>query len=59
MLDLLIRIILSQDLECIRVISTQVRSGVAKHFLTKCKDVGRIENIEVHLIDKLKKVTMM
>ena len=28
------------------------RCGVAKHFLNKCIDVGRIEDIEVHLIEQ-------
>ena len=26
---------------------------VAKHFLTKCTDVGKVENIEVHLIEQV------
>ena len=29
------------------------RCGVAKHFLTKCTDVGELENIEVHLIEQV------
>ena len=29
------------------------RCGVAKHFLTKCTDVGKLENIEVHLIEQV------
>ena len=29
------------------------RCGVAKHLLTKCTDVGKLENIEVHLIEKV------
>ena len=55
MLGLLIRIILSLDLEYIRVILTQVRTGVVwlKIFLTKCTDVGKPENIEVHLIEHI------
>ena len=52
-MDLLIRIILSLDLGYIRVISTQVRTGVVWHFLTKCTDVDKIENIEVHLIEQV------
>ena len=27
--------------------------GVAKHFLNKCTDVGKLENIEVHLIEQV------
>ena len=30
------------------------RCGVAKHFLTKCTDVGKLENSEVHLIEQVK-----
>ena len=26
---------------------------MAKHFLTKCTDVGKLENIEVHLIEQV------
>ena len=29
------------------------RCGVAKHFLTKYADVGKLENIEVHLIEQV------
>ena len=29
------------------------RCGVAKHFLTKFADVGKLENIEVHLIEQV------
>ena len=29
------------------------RYGVAKHFLTKCTDVGKLENIEVHLVEQV------
>ena len=29
------------------------RCGVAKHFLTKCADAGKLENIEVHLIEQV------
>ena len=29
------------------------RRGVAKHFLTKCTDVGKLEIIEVHLIEQV------
>ena len=33
--------------------SVKDRCGVAKHFLTKCTDEGKIENIEFHLIDQV------
>ena len=29
------------------------RCGVAKHFLTKGTDVGKLENVEVHLIEQV------
>ena len=29
------------------------RCGVAKHVLNKCTDVGKLENIEVHLIEQV------
>ena len=29
------------------------RCRVAKHFLTKCTDVGKLENIEVHIIEQV------
>ena len=29
--------------------------GVAKHFSTKCKDLGKLENIKVHLIEQVEK----
>ena len=29
------------------------RCGVAKHFLTKCRDAGKLENIEVHIIEQV------
>ena len=29
------------------------RCGVAKHFLTKCTDAGKFENIEIHLIEQV------
>ena len=29
------------------------RCGVAKHFLTKCTDIGKLWNIEVHLIKQV------
>ena len=31
------------------------RLGVVKHVLTKCTDVGRLENIEIHLIEQVEK----
>ena len=58
MLGLLIRIILSLDLGYIRVILTQVRTclvwlHIFLLWLNKCTDVGKLENIEVHLIEQL------
>ena len=29
------------------------RCGVAEHILTKCTDVGKLENIEVHLLEQV------
>ena len=29
------------------------RCGVAKHFLTKCTDVSKLENFAVHLIEQV------
>ena len=30
------------------------RCGVAKHFLAKCTDVGKLENLEIQLIEEVK-----
>ena len=35
------------------------RCSVAKHFLAKCTDLGKLENIEVHLIEHVEEVTKM
>ena len=50
MLNLCIRIILSIDLGYIHKSdknSDKDLCGVAKNFLTKCKDVGKTQNIEI------------
>ena len=35
------------------VITGKDRCGVGKHFLTKCTDGNRVENIEVQLIEQM------
>ena len=40
------------------VITGKDRCGVAKDFLTKCTDGNKVENIEVELLNKCKRVIM-